>query len=62
MVVYTFSDRTYRFDTSDSSMSGRDFSLSTTINGEWGPDNTAGNSDDGTEFTTGKTTNGTSWF
>ena len=54
-----FSDRTYRFDTSDSSMSGRDFSLSTTVNGQWGPDNTAGNSDDGTEFTTGRTTNGT---
>ena len=58
--VTLFSDRVYRFDTSDSSMSGRDFSLSTTVNGEWGPDNTAGNSDDGTEFTTGKTTNGTS--
>jgi len=57
--ITIFSDRVYRFDTSDSSMSGRDFSLSTTVNGEWGPDNTAGNSDDGTEFTTGKTTNGT---
>ena len=52
-------DRTYRFDTSDSSMSGTDFKLSTTVNGEWGPDNTFGTSDDGTEFTTGKTTNGT---
>jgi hypothetical protein len=54
-----FSDRVYRFDTSDSSMSGTDFKLSITVNGEWGPDNTAGTSDDGTEFTTGKTTNGT---
>ena len=40
-------------------MSGRDFNLSETINGEWGPDGIAGNSDDGTEFTTGKTSNGT---
>ena len=40
-------------------MSGRDFKLSTTINGEFGPDGTAGNGDDGTEYTTGKTTNGT---
>jgi hypothetical protein len=54
-----FKDRSYRFDTSDSSMSGRDFSFSTTINGEWGPDNTAGTEDDGSEYTTGKTTNGT---
>ncbi len=57
--VTLFSDRTYRFDTSDASMSGRDFKLSTTINGEFGPDGTAGNGDDGTEYTTGKTTNGT---
>ena len=54
-----FADRAYRFDTSDASMSGRDFKLSLTINGEWGPDGTAGNSDDGSEYTTGKTTNGT---
>ena len=54
-----FGDRTYRFDVSDSSMSGRDFSLSEVVNGEWGPDNTAGNSDDGTEFTTGRTASGT---
>ena len=54
-----FDDRAYRFDVSDSSMSGRDFSLSTTVNGEWGPDNTAGTADDGAEFTTGKTTSGT---
>ena len=54
-----FKDRTYRFDVSDSSMSGRDFSLSTTINGEWGPDNTAGTGDDGAEYTTGRTASGT---
>ncbi len=54
-----FADRTYRFNVSDSSMSGRDFHLSTTINGEWGPDGTFGSGDDGTEYTTGKTTNGT---
>lgn len=58
-LLTVFSDRTYRFDTSDSSMSGTDFKLSITVNGEWGPDNTAGTADDGTEFTTGKTTNGT---
>ena len=57
--LIVFSDRVYRFDTSDSSMSGTDFKLSITVNGEWGPDNTAGTSDDGAEFTTGKTTNGT---
>lgn len=54
-----FGDRAYRFNVADASMSGRDFKISTTVNGEWGPDNTAGNSDDGTEYTTGKTTNGT---
>ena len=54
-----FGDRAYRFNVADASMSGRDFHISDTINGEWGPDNTAGNSDDGTEYTTGKTTNGT---
>tara|TARA_B100001057_G_scaffold477688_1_gene547199 strand:+ start:8590 stop:10077 length:1488 start_codon:yes stop_codon:yes gene_type:complete len=52
-------DRTYRFDVADSSMSSLVFKLSETVNGEWGPDGTAGNSDDGTEYTTGKTTNGT---
>jgi len=52
-------DRTYRFDVSDSSMSGLVFKLSEVVNGEWGPDGTAGNTDDGTEYTTGKTTNGT---
>lgn len=52
-------DRTYRFDVSDSSMGSLVFKLSETVNGEWGPDGTAGNSDDGTEYTTGKTTNGT---
>ena len=40
-------------------MSSLVFKLSETVNGEWGPDGTAGNSDDGTEYTTGKTTNGT---
>ena len=53
-------DRTYKFDISDSSMTGRDFKLSfDSANGEWGIDNTAGNADDGTEYTTGKTTSGT---
>jgi len=54
-----FTDRTYRFDVSDSSMTGRDFKLSITDNGEWGEDDTAGTGDDGTEYTVGKTTNGT---
>ena len=58
-VLTVFSDRVYRFNVADSSLSGLDFSLSTVVNGEWGPDNTAGNSDDGTEYTTGRTTNGT---
>ena len=40
-------------------MSSKDFSISTTLNGEWGPDGTAGNSHDGAEYTTGRTTNGT---
>ena len=40
-------------------MSGLVFKLSEVVNGEWGPDGTAGNSDDGAEYTTGKTTNGT---
>ncbi len=57
--ITVFGDRVYKFDVSDSSMSGLDFSLSTTVNGEWGPDGTAGNSDDGTEYTTGRTTSGT---
>ena len=52
-------DRTYRFNVADSSMSSLVFKLSEVVNGEWGPDGTAGNSDDGTEYTTGKTTNGT---
>ena len=54
-----FGDRAYRFNVADTSMSGRDFHISTTVNGEWGPDNTFGNSDDGTEYTTGKTASGT---
>ena len=40
-------------------MSGLDWSLSATVNGEWGPDNTAGTEDDGTEYTTGRTAVGT---
>jgi len=52
-------DRAYRFDVSDSSMTGRDFKLSDVVNGEWGPDGVQGNADDGGEYTTGKTTNGT---
>ena len=55
-----FSDRTYRFDTSDASMSGRDFKLSTTANGEYGPDGDAATAgDNGVEYAVGKTTNGT---
>ncbi len=59
-----FDDRAYRFNTSDVSMSGTDFKLSTTINGLWGPDGLAASDpsdagDAGTEYTTQKTTNGT---
>jgi len=55
-----FTDRTYRFDVSDSTMSGRDFKLSTTVNGEYGPDGDfTDTADNGEEYTTGKTTNGT---
>lgn len=59
-----FSDRTYRFDVSDSSMTGLLFKLSETENGEWGPDGLAPSDpsdtgDGGSEYTTGKTTNGT---
>ena len=50
-------DRTYRFDVSHSSMSGRDFKLSETENGEYGPDGDFTAVDDnGTEYTVGKTT------
>ena len=56
--ITVFGDRTEKFDVSDGTMSGLDFSLSTTVNGEWGPDGTAGNSDDGTEYTTGRTASG----
>lgn len=57
-------DRSYRFDVSDATMSGRDFKLSDTVNGEWGldglaPSDPSDSVDGGTEFTTGKTTNGT---
>ena len=55
-----FDDRTYRFNVADATMSGRDFHLSETINGEYGPDGDAATTaDNGTEYTTGKTTNGT---
>lgn len=56
-----FNDRTYRFDVSDSSMSGHLLQFSTTFNGEWGPDGIFGgaSTDDGTEYTTGKTVSGT---
>ena len=54
-----FNDRAYRFDVSDSMNVGLLFKLSTTFNGEWGPDGTYGNTDDGTEYTSGKTTSGT---
>ena len=53
-------DRIYRFDVSDSSMSSQAFKLSTTVNGEYGPDgDVTATSDNGTEYTTGKTTVGT---
>lgn len=52
-------DRTYRFYVQDATMSGVGFALSTTTNGTWGIDETAGTSDDGTEYTSGKTTSGT---
>lgn len=54
-------DRTYRFNVSDSSMTGRDFKLSLTVNGEWGTDGIFGgaSTDDGDEYTFGKTSNGT---
>ena len=58
-VFSLFDDRTYRFNVSDASMSGRDFHLSETINGEYGLDGVVGGGDDGTEYATGKTTNGT---
>ena len=55
-----FSDRTYRFDVSDSSMAGLLFKLSTTVNGEWGPDGDFTQTDDnGVEYTQDKTSSGT---
>lgn len=52
-------DRTYRFYVQDASMAGVSFGISTTINGTFGIDETAGTSDDGQEYLVGKTTNGT---
>jgi hypothetical protein len=53
-------DRAYRFDVSDSSMSGRSLKISATVNGEYGPDNDfTATGDNGVEYTDGKTTNGT---
>ena len=54
-----FTDRTYKFDLSDASMSGRDFKISSTVNGIWGADGVIGGGDDGVEYTTGKTSGGT---
>jgi hypothetical protein len=55
-----FDDRTYRFDVSDSSMSGLLFQLSDTAGGEFGPDGDfTATADNGTEYTAGKTVNGT---
>lgn len=57
--IILFGDRTFRFDVADTSLTGRDFRLSTTVNGEWGGNGIVGDADDGTEITTGKTVNGT---
>lgn len=48
--ILIFDDRNYVFDVSDSSMTGRTFRLSDTINGLWGPDGIFGNGDDGTSY------------
>ena len=55
-----FTDRVYRFNVADS-MSVVRFKLSATVNGEYGPDGYRRSTadDNGTEYTTGKTTNGT---
>lgn len=60
VALNVFNDRTYRFNVADSSMSSKVFKLSTTVNGEYGPDgDIATTGDNGAEYTTGKTTNGT---
>ena len=60
VTLTVFTDRVYRFNVADSSMSSLSFKLSTTVNGEYGPDGDfTATTDNGTEFTTGKTTNGT---
>lgn len=59
-----FNERLYRFDVSDSSMTGHLFQLSTGFNGEWGSDGLAPSDpsdagDANTEYTTNKTVSGT---
>jgi len=59
-----FNERLYRFDVSDSSMTGHLFQLSSGFNGEWGSDGLAPSDpsdagDANTEFTTNKTVSGT---
>jgi len=59
-----FGDRAYKFDLSDSSMTGRNFLLSETENGIFGPDGLPASDpsdagDAGVEYTTGKTSSGT---
>jgi hypothetical protein len=57
----TLTDRAYRFNVADATMTGRDFKLSITVNGEWGADGVIGgvSPDDGQEYILGKTSNGT---
>lgn len=57
--ITLYLDRTYTFYVSDASMSGTLLQLSTTMNGTWGIDGLSGTSDDGIEYTAGKTVNGT---
>jgi len=59
-----FNERLYRFDVSDSSMTGHLFQISSGFNGEWGadglaPSNPSDAGDANTEFTTNKTVSGT---
>jgi len=62
--LYLFNERLYRFDVSDSSMTGQLFQLSGGFNGEWGSDGLAPSDpgdagDANSEFTTNKTVSGT---